>query len=81
MDFLTNDPFYTFVNEMPDQPDHQSPVPSYPDKPGQTGPMNPKPHIPGTDAPEVSTGSRIDEDLPAEDTDENAPGDKDSEPA
>ena len=62
MDFLMN--YYSvnlnsfFVSEFPDD---QPPATSYPDpqKPDQMPPMNPRPYVPGTDAPEVDTGSKI----------------------
>ena len=62
MDLMMQEQYDTMVAEFPDK---QPPATSYPE-PGQQAPMNPTPGIPGSDAPEVSTGSRIDEDLPAE---------------
>ncbi len=47
-------------------PGDQPPAPSYPEKPREPGPLNPRPNVPGTDAPEVSTGSGMDDDKPAE---------------
>lgn len=75
MDFQTN------IFEMPvaEYPDKQPPAPSYPDKPGETAPLNPRPNVPGTDAPEVSTGSGMDDDLPAEETDEREVGEIESQ--
>lgn len=65
-----------FVAEMPgDQP----PAPSYPEKPREQGPLNPRPNIPGTDAPEVSTGSGMDDDKPAEDIEEREVGEVESQ--
>ncbi len=74
MEFTTNYAYPDLVDEMPDE---QPPSTSYPE-PGQTAPLNPKPEIPGTDAPEVSTGSRMDEDIPAEDIDEEEVGETES---
>lgn len=70
-----------YLLEMPvaEHPDEQPPATSYPEKPGETAPLNPRPHIPGTDAPEVSTGSGMDDDLPAEETDEQEVGDIESQ--
>ncbi|MCE6993166.1 hypothetical protein [Dyadobacter sp. CY323] len=59
-------------------PDKQPPATSYPE-PGQTAPLNPTPDVPGPDAPEVETGSRMDTDIPAEETDENEVGEVESE--
>ncbi|MGV3603507.1 MAG: hypothetical protein ACO1N1_19970 [Dyadobacter fermentans] len=61
------------------RPSHQPPSPSYPEKPRDTGPLNPTPDVPGTDAPEVSTGSRIDDDEPAQETDEDEVGEIESQ--
>ncbi|MCE7064724.1 hypothetical protein [Dyadobacter sp. CY326] len=70
MEFLINEAYYTLVAEAPDK---QPPAPSYPE-PGQMAPMNPTPDVPGTDAPEVSTGSKVDSDEPAQETDEEQVG-------
>lgn len=75
MDFQTN---YFIPNFVSESPDEQPPATSYPE-PGQTAPLNPTPGIPGTDAPEVNTGSRIDEDIPAQDIDEEDVGEMESE--
>ncbi|KAA0993206.1 hypothetical protein [Dyadobacter aurulentus] len=75
MEFISNYSFKEVTSELPDE---QPPSPSYPE-PGQTAPMNPTPDVPGTDAPEVSTGTRIDKDEPAEDTDENEVGEIESQ--
>jgi hypothetical protein len=75
MDFQ-NQHFYAFAaSELPDE---QPPATSYPEKPHETGPLNPTPGILGTDAPEVNTGSRIDDDEP-EETDENEVGEIESQ--
>jgi len=64
------------VAEMPgDQP----PAPSYPEKPREQSPLNPRPNVPGTDAPEVSTGSGMDDEKPAEDMDDREVGEIESQ--
>ncbi|WAC14280.1 hypothetical protein [Dyadobacter pollutisoli] len=75
MDFQTKYINPDFVSALPDD---QPPATSYPE-PGQTPPLNPTPEIPGTDAPEVNTGSRIDDDSPAQDIDEENVGEIESE--
>jgi hypothetical protein len=74
MELLTNYAYPDVVNEMPDK---QPPATSYPE-PGQQAPLNPTPDVPGTDAPEVNTGSRMDDDVPAEDIDEEQVGEIES---
>lgn len=76
MDFQNQYAFDLPVSEMPDD---QPPAPSYPEKPRETGPLNPTPGVPGTDAPEVNTGTRIDRDEPAEQTDEDEVGEIESQ--
>jgi hypothetical protein len=61
---------FSFEDIVAEAPDKQPPAKSYPE-PGETAPLNPNPEVPGPDAPEVNTGSRIDDDLPAQDTDED----------
>lgn len=75
MDFTANYAYPTITNEMPDE---QPPATSYPE-PGQTAPMNPQPTIPGTDAPEVSTGNRTEENADTQDIDENEVGEIESQ--
>lgn len=70
---------YAFAFPVAEMPDDQPPVPSYPEKPGETGPLNPTPDVPGTDAPEVNTGSRIDDDEPAEPAEEVEVGEIESQ--
>ncbi|MCF0069944.1 hypothetical protein LZD49_05645 [Dyadobacter sp. CY261] len=76
MDFQNQ---YAFAFPTSEMPDDQPPATSYPEKPGETGPLNPTPDVPGADAPEVSTGTRIDDDQPAEETDENEVGEIESQ--
>ena len=76
MDFQSQ---YVPAFSLAEMPDDQPPAPSYPEKPRETGPLNPTPHVPGTDAPEVSTGSRIDEDQPAEQNNEDEIGEIESQ--
>lgn len=59
-------------------PDDQPPATSYPE-PGEIAPANPNPLVPGPDAPEVNTGSRMDDDIPAQDIDEEQVGVVESE--
>ena len=75
MEYLTGESYASFTNEMPDK---QPPAPSYPE-PGQQAPMNPNPDVPRTDAPEVETGTRMEDDLPAQETDENEVGEIESQ--
>jgi hypothetical protein len=74
MDFQTN---YAFPDVTSELPDKQPPWPDLSD-PGQTAPLNPSPDVPGADAPEVSTGSRMDEDIPAQDIDDEEVGEIES---
>ena len=76
MDFQEH---YTGVFPSAEMPDDQPPAPSYPEKPRDTGPLNPTPDVPGTDAPEVNTGSRIDEKTPAEPASEDEVGEIESQ--
>lgn len=76
MDFQSQ---YTFALPVAEMPDDQPPATSYPEKPRETGPLNPTPDVPGTDAPEVNTGSRIDEDQPTEPSDEDEVGEIESQ--
>lgn len=69
----------TFDSTVAELPDDQPPATSYPEKPRETGPLNPTPDVPGTDAPEVNTGTRIDDDQPAEETDEEEVGEIESQ--
>lgn len=75
MDFKDQYHLTLFTSELPDE---QPPATSYPEKPHETGPLNPTPGIPGTDAPEVNTGSRVDDNEP-EETDENEVGEIESQ--
>ncbi|NIJ54096.1 hypothetical protein [Dyadobacter arcticus] len=75
MEFKIIDLSAILVAEMPGT---QPPSPSYPE-PGQQAPMNPTPIVPGTDAPEVSTGTNMDDDIPAEDIDEREVGEIEAE--
>jgi hypothetical protein len=75
MEFRILDLYASLINEMPGT---QPPSPSYPE-PGQIAPMNPTPGVPGTDAPEVNTGSRVDEDAPDEDADAEEVGEIESQ--
>jgi hypothetical protein len=70
MDFMTGYSYGNFTSEMPDK---QPPATSYPE-PGQTAPMNPQPDVPGTDAPEVYTGNKTEENASTQDIDENDVG-------
>lgn len=76
MDFQNQ---YAFAVPVAEMPDDQPPSPSYPEKPRETGPLNPTPDVPGTDAPEVNTGSRMDEDQPAEPTEADEVGEIESQ--
>ena len=75
MDFQNQ---YAFALPVSELPDDQPPATSYPEKPRETGPLNPTPDVPGPDAPEVNTGSRIDQE-DAEETDENEVGEIESQ--
>ncbi|WP_353719675.1 hypothetical protein [Dyadobacter sp. 676] len=70
---------YTEAAPTAVKPTHQPPAPSYPEKPRETGPLNPTPDVPGTDAPEVSTGSGVNLDEPAQETDADEVGEIESQ--
>ncbi|TLV03006.1 hypothetical protein [Dyadobacter luticola] len=70
MEFRIIDFYNDIVSEMPDK---QVPYPEY-NEPGQAPPLNPTPLVPGPDSPETNTGSRMDDDIPAQDIDEEDVG-------
>lgn len=70
---------FAFASTVAELPDDQPPATSYPENPRETGPLNPTPDVPGPDAPEVNTGTRIDDDQPAEETDAEEVGEIESQ--